>query len=124
MSAVVVLLTPEDVVRLHPSPHGPADGPDETRFTMQARPNVLLELGMALAAAPERTVIVRVGAHRPVADLDGRNFVQFDDGVGWRRELAARLRTVGCPVDDSGQDWLAAGRLDRLDADAHRPEAP
>ncbi|WP_143081820.1 CATRA conflict system CASPASE/TPR repeat-associated protein [Streptomyces qinglanensis] len=109
--AVVVLLTPEDTVQLHPRLCAPGDPPEETLIGMQARPNVLLELGMALAHAPARTVIVRVGAHRPIADLAGRNFIQLEDTAACRRKLAQRLRAAGAPVDDRGQDWLTEGTL-------------
>ncbi|MFG3490593.1 CATRA conflict system CASPASE/TPR repeat-associated protein [Streptomyces sp. NPDC047972] len=109
--AVVVLLTPEDTVQLHPQLCAPGDPPEETSVGMQARPNVLLELGMALAHAPARTVIVRIGTHRPIADLAGRNFIQLEDTVACRRKLAQRLRAAGAPVDDRGQDWLTEGTL-------------
>ncbi|MGI5450960.1 TIR domain-containing protein [Streptomyces sp. CA-243310] len=103
--AALVLMTPDDVVSLHPglrTEHevGAAGG-------LQARPNVLLELGMTLASYPDRTVIVKAGAQREVTDLGGRNFVQLDGGPACRRKIADRLRSAGCRVDDTGQDWLA-----------------
>ncbi|WP_059006487.1 CATRA conflict system CASPASE/TPR repeat-associated protein [Streptomyces specialis] len=119
--AVVVLLPPDDVVRLHPSLCVPSDGREEREPGMQARPNVLLELGMALGVAPERTLIVKVGAHRAVADLGGRNFIQLSDTAACRRKIAQRLRVAGCPVDDRGQDWLTAGRFTGLTADTRHP---
>ncbi|MFB6394806.1 CATRA conflict system CASPASE/TPR repeat-associated protein [Polymorphospora lycopeni] len=119
--AAVVVLTPDDVVGLHPSLRLDTDEPHEWATGMQARPNVLLELGMALAAYPDRTVIVKAGSHRPVADLDGRNFLQLRDSADFRRKLAHRLRLAGCAVDDHGQDWLAAGDLAELDAYRRAP---
>jgi hypothetical protein len=118
----LVLLTPDDVVRLHPELHAPNEDPWETRFTMQARPNVLLELGMALAAYGDRTVMVIAGDHRPVADYGGRNFIRLDDSPACRQKIARRLRLAGCPVDDGGQDWLAAGRFADLTAYRRRPD--
>ncbi|MFF4319631.1 CATRA conflict system CASPASE/TPR repeat-associated protein [Streptomyces sp. NPDC001568] len=123
-AAVVVLLTPEDVVQLHPGLCDPGDPPEETSIGMQARPNVLLELGMALAHAPERTVIVRVGAHRPIADLAGRNFIQLADTAACRRKIAQRLRVAGALVDDRGQDWLTEGVLSAPEPSPVRIPAP
>ncbi|WP_431882405.1 CATRA conflict system CASPASE/TPR repeat-associated protein [Micromonospora gifhornensis] len=120
--AAVVLLTPDDVVGLHPSLRLETDERHEWTAGMQARPNVMLELGMALAAYPDRTIIVKVGSLRPVADLDGRNFLQLRDTADFRRKLAHRLRLAGCDVDDRGQDWLSAGDFADLDAYRRRPE--
>ncbi|MFB6655668.1 CATRA conflict system CASPASE/TPR repeat-associated protein [Streptomyces microflavus] len=112
--ATLVLMTPDDVVNLHPGLGG--DGGEGTGTGLQARPNVLLELGMALAAYPDRTVIVKAGDQREVTDLGGRNFIRLDAGPACRRKIADRLRSAGCRVDDTGQDWLAPGLFAALDA--------
>ncbi|MFE1318044.1 CATRA conflict system CASPASE/TPR repeat-associated protein [Kitasatospora phosalacinea] len=112
--AVVVVLTPEDVVRLHPE-LAPGRDP-ELRPALQPRPNVLLELGMALAVHPDRTVILLAGEQRPVTDLGGRNYVRLTGGPECRSKIAGRLRLAGCPVDTSGQDWLRAGDFAALAA--------
>ncbi|MFD7570207.1 CATRA conflict system CASPASE/TPR repeat-associated protein [Streptomyces sp. NPDC059810] len=112
--ATLVLMTPDDVVNLHPGLGG--DGGDGTGTGLQARPNVLLELGMALAAYPDRTVIVKAGDQREVTDLGGRNFIRLDADPACRRKIADRLRSAGCRVDDTGQDWLAPGLFATLDA--------
>ncbi|MFB8406304.1 CATRA conflict system CASPASE/TPR repeat-associated protein [Streptomyces sp. NPDC055912] len=112
--ATLVLMTPDDVVNLHPGLGG--DGGDGTGTGLQARPNVLLELGMALAAYPDRTVIVKAGDQREVTDLGGRNFIRLDADPACRRKIADRLRSAGCRVDDTGQDWLAPGLFAALDA--------
>ncbi|MDG4765908.1 nucleotide-binding protein [Solwaraspora sp. WMMD406] len=119
--AAVVLLTPDDEVSLHPSLRTPADSDAEFHRGMQARPNVLLELGMALATYPTRTVVIQVGELRPVADLGGLNFIRLDDGPECRRKIAVRLKEAGCPVDDRGSDWLAPGRFADLAAYRRRP---
>lgn len=110
--ATLVLMTPDDVVNLHPS----LAGSDGGGAGLQARPNVLLELGMALAAYPDRTIIVKAGDQREVTDLGGRNFVRLDADPACRRKIADRLRSAGCRVDDSGQDWLAPNLFATLDA--------
>ena len=116
VQAVAVLMTPEDVVRLHPELHGPREVAAETGNSMQARPNVLLELGMALITHPDRTLVLMVGDHRPVTDLGGLNFIRIDGTADCRRKIATRLRLAGCLVDDRGQDWLHAGDLAGLGA--------
>jgi predicted nucleotide-binding protein len=114
--AVVVLMTPEDVVYLHPELHESGEQEAETSAALQARPNVLLELGMALAAKPAGTLVLLIGEHRPVSDLGGLNFIRIADTPHCRRKIAARLRQAGCLVDDSGSDWLTAGDFASLAA--------
>ena len=52
---IVVLLTPDDVVMLHPTLTSPQDPKFETEPTGQARPNVLFEAGMAMGRSEGRT---------------------------------------------------------------------
>lgn len=118
--AAVVLLTPDDEVSLHADLRLSGDSAAEAEPGMQARPNVLLELGMALAVYPNRTLVVQVGQTRPVADLGGLNFIRLDDGPDCRRKIASRLRQAGCAVDDRGSDWLAPGRFAGLGAYTRR----
>lgn len=114
--AVVVLMTPEDVVHLHPDLREPRETAAETRNALQARPNVLLELGMALVTHPDRTLVLMFGEHRPVTDLSGLNFIRVNETPDCRRKIASRLELAGCPVDASGQDWLHAGDFTELAA--------
>lgn len=109
VQAIVVLLTPDDLVHLHPD-----FGPE--REVSQARPNVLIELGMALALRPDRTVVLTFGGQRPISDVDGRNFVTVSGDPLFRTRLAHRLKLAGCPVDQSGGDWLTAGDFTGLAA--------
>jgi predicted nucleotide-binding protein len=120
-TAVVVLLTPEDIVRLHTELRDPNDNGDQEHEMMQARPNVLLELGMALAAKPEATLILVVGEHRPATDLGGMSYVRLTDGPECRSRIADRLRVVGCPVNPVGTDWLTVGDFVGLAAQRRKP---
>ncbi|HEV2638890.1 MAG TPA: nucleotide-binding protein [Actinocrinis sp.] len=114
--AALVLLTPDDVAMLHPDLLQVRDQEYEGRLTGQARPNVLLELGMVLMAYPERTVIVEVGALRPIADLAGRNVIRFDGSVASVKKIAERLDLAGCRVNQTGSDWLDPGPFHALKA--------
>uniref|UniRef100_UPI001FE17840 CATRA conflict system CASPASE/TPR repeat-associated protein n=1 Tax=Streptomyces lushanensis TaxID=1434255 RepID=UPI001FE17840 len=67
--AALVILSPDDVVHLHPELHTDNEHDYETAPTLQPRPNVLLELGMVLTAYPERTVILEIGRLRPISRI-------------------------------------------------------
>ncbi|HXM54189.1 MAG TPA: CATRA conflict system CASPASE/TPR repeat-associated protein, partial [Candidatus Dormibacteraeota bacterium] len=121
VQAVVALLTPDDVVSLHSGLRAENEDSFELVPMGQARPNVLIELGMALAACPERTVVLEVGTMRPIADLGGRNVIRFDGSAASLGKIVERLKLAGCRVDDSGSDWRDPGRFAGLDAYTRRP---
>lgn len=98
--AVVVLFTPDEHVLLR---EGLRSGKKQWR--MQARPNVMFEAGAALARHPDRTVLVVWGDQELPSDLAGRHYVRLGS-VKSLRDLASRLRNAGCPVNESGDDWL------------------
>ncbi|WP_433382849.1 TIR domain-containing protein [Actinoplanes sp. CA-142083] len=120
--AVVALLTPDDVVRLHPELRDGSDTEDERSAGCQARPNVFLELGMALGLLPDHTIILEVGGMRRTADLAGLNYVTVDPTLTWRNKVAERLRTAGCPVDQAGGDWQNPHWFADLGAYRRRPK--
>lgn len=103
--AALVLLTPDDVVQLHPDLRGPNEPPYESEPTGQPRPNVLIELGMVLMAYPERTLMVEVGALRTISDLGGMNVIRFDGSATSLGKIVERLKLAGCKVNDTGSDW-------------------
>jgi predicted nucleotide-binding protein len=112
--ATLVLLSPDDIVELHPDLRQENDHPDERARSGQARPNVLFELGLAFMAYPERTVIVEVGPMRPIADLAGLNTIRFDGSAIAVKKTLDRLKIAGCPVNRSGTSWLDPGRFANL----------
>jgi predicted nucleotide-binding protein len=114
--ANLVLLSPDDIVELHPDLHQPGDQAHERAAAGQARPNVLFELGLAYAAAPRRTVIVEIGQLRPIADLAGLNVIHFDGTAEAIKKIIDRLTVAGCPADTSGEHWLDTGRFAGLEA--------
>jgi predicted nucleotide-binding protein len=114
--AALVLLSPDDIVKLHPDLYGANDHRHERAEGGQARPNVLFELGLAYMAYPERTVIVEVGLMRPIADLAGLNVVRFDGSAMAVRKVLERLTLAGCPVDMSRTGWLDEDRFKTLGA--------
>lgn len=108
--AFIVLLTPDDVVYLKHE-HADDDEDFERKPSGQARPNVLFEAGMALALAPNRTVLVEFGKVRPFTDIGGRFVVKLDGTTQKRHTLAQRLKSIGCDVKLDGNDWQSAGNL-------------
>ncbi len=104
--SVVVLLTPDDAACLQPEFVNADDPIYERQPTGQPRPNVLFEAGMAFAALPKSTILVRLGEIRPFSDIAGIQVVQLTGGrLDQRIELIRRLKLAGCAVDDSGLDW-------------------
>ncbi|EXG81175.1 CATRA conflict system CASPASE/TPR repeat-associated protein [Cryptosporangium arvum] len=114
--AAIVLLTPDDGAYLHPDLQGAHEPHHERVATGQARPNVLLEAGMALALQRERTIVVEIGALRPVSDMGGLNVIKFDGTVRSLQKIAGRLAGAGCAVNTGGTDWLDVSRLANLAA--------
>lgn len=113
--AVVVLATPDDVAALRPVYCGDAEPSHETDLTPQARPNVLFEAGLAFGSHPNRTILVELGALRPVSDLSGRHAIRLTGTSGPLREIARRLETAGCTVDLDSDAWLQPERYPGLD---------
>ena len=110
--AVVVILTPDDEVRLREGLREPGDQPYESELTGQARPNVLFEAGLALGQYPDQTILVEIGQVRKFSDIDGRHIIRMDGSTTKRADLANRLKTAGCPVRLEGTDWLHAGNFE------------
>lgn len=109
--AVVVLLTPDDEVRLHPDLCSPDERPEEQEFRAQARPNVLFEAGMAFGRNGQRTILVEVGHVKGFSDVAGRHLIRLTNAVERRKAVAQRLETAGCTVSMVGDDWLKVGNF-------------
>ena len=111
--AVVVLLSPDDIGRLHPNFVVERDHQDEKLPTGQARQNVVLEAGMALARDASRVVLVEIGVTRTISDIAGVNIVRLTDDVSRRHAFAARLRAAHLAVNtDRHLRWQSAGQFD------------
>ena len=108
--AVLVLLSPDDLAYLRPELQNTSDPLSEKEPTGQARPNVLFELGLALARSIDRTVVVQVGDIRPISDIAGRHILRLTNNAGDRTGLTDRLKIAGCPIDLTGKrDYFTAG---------------
>lgn len=107
--AVVVLLTPDDRVKLADEFQKASDLAYEKELVGQARPNVLFEAGMAFGRDPNSTVLVQVGDVKPFSDVGGRHVTRLTNDPESRSELVTKLRNAGCAVDDGGTDWYSIG---------------
>src|ERR1700674_5274373 len=84
------------------------DENDDSETSGQARPNVVLELGMAIALYPQRTLLVSMGRLRSISDLGGIYQTRLDNSAAKRQFLHDRLRDCGCDVHMQGR-WKEAG---------------
>jgi predicted nucleotide-binding protein/sugar lactone lactonase YvrE len=109
VQAVIVLLSPDDEVRLSPELWKEKEDENEKEIRLQARPNVLFEAGMAFGTHHDRTLLVEVGQVKAFSDVAGRHVVRLSNLPDKRNELAERLRIAGCDVSKSGNDWLQVG---------------
>jgi predicted nucleotide-binding protein len=110
--AVVVIMSPDEDVRLREPLHSE---PGDAEWAMQPRPNVYLELGMALAKNKDKTIILQVGEVRSISDIDGRLIVRMNGTPTERNKFAQRLRTAGLDPDTTGGDWLKIGTFKKTD---------
>jgi predicted nucleotide-binding protein len=113
--AVVAFFTPDEHVIARDAPGG------EKKWRLQARPNVLIEAGMALVTHPDRTVLVLLGDQELPSDLAGRHYIRLSrTSPAPLHDLATRLTRAGCDTDLTGGDWLRADRFPDRD---HVPRA-
>ncbi len=108
-TAILVLLTPDEEVRLRPDLVREG-GSDDAGF--QARPNVILEAGMALVKNRDQTVIVEWGNVRQMTDLSGLHTLRWnEDSPQTRYELLELLEAAGCQRNQPmGKRWMTVGK--------------
>lgn len=96
--AVVVLFTPDDQARLNKHFVKSNDRSSEKELTGQARQNVILEAGMALALDESRTILVRKGTTRPISDIEGVHWIDLKDNWEDRKILLNALEAAKVAV--------------------------
>jgi predicted nucleotide-binding protein len=77
-SAVIVLLTPDEHAVLRTELRKPTDGGDRNKTgpVGQPRPNVLYELGYAMRASRNKTIVVLFGGCRVPSDMYGLHTIE------------------------------------------------
>ena len=112
VQAVLVILSGDDFVQLRRELWKQDESEDEKKQTLQARPNVLFEAGMAFGYCSKKTVLVRVGPVKQFSDVAGRHILPLTDATEDRQKLVDRLRTAGCHIELHGKtDWHSVGRF-------------
>lgn len=91
--AILVLLTPDETASLRESLIG---SNESSELGYQPRPNVLIEIGMAVALNPTRTLLLKLGPIRSISDIAGLNFLAFSGDAASRHALVERLKIAGC----------------------------
>lgn len=108
--AIVVLLTPDEIVTLKKELQ---DNDEERKKRYQARANVIFEAGAALARYPQQTIFVQMGTQSLWSDIDGIHIIRINNDTKNRRALINRLEIAGCTMDITGSNlWLSQGNLD------------
>lgn len=122
--AVVVILSPDDEVRLSPDLLRDDDDAQEREERLQSRPNVLFEAGMAFGFQRDRTILVEVGSPKPFSDVAGRHTVRLTNADERREDLMERLRTAGCRVQTASDAWRSVGNFEPTRGGRPRPNPP
>ena len=105
--AVIAFFTPDERVQART-----ASPPSAETWRLQARPNVLIEAGMALVTHPRRTVLVVLGDQELPSDLAGRHYIRLSPlSTEALHALASRLSDAGCDIDQTGEHWLNSARF-------------
>jgi predicted nucleotide-binding protein len=107
--AIVVILSPDDEARLKNEFLTQSDPADEKDLIGQPRPNVLFEAGFAFGRNASRTILVQFGRLRGFSDIGGRHILRMNNSPEARQDLARRLQTAGCKLNQTGKDWLKIG---------------
>jgi predicted nucleotide-binding protein len=105
----IVLMTPDDLACLREDLWNEKDALEDKNFKGQPRQNVLFEAGMAFALYPESTIFVCIGDVRILSDIHGKSIIHLSNELETRKALAQRLKSTGCSVQTSGNDWINAG---------------
>jgi predicted acylesterase/phospholipase RssA len=103
---VIALFTPDERATLQKKYYA-HDDRERDRRRSQSRPNVFVETGMALARAPERTIMVVAGDVELPSDFGGRIMPRLSNAEGPRRQLVGLLRKAGCNIKE-GDAFLDA----------------
>jgi predicted nucleotide-binding protein len=112
--AIIVLLSGDDIAKLRKEFIQERDELYEKEYTPQARPNVLFEAGMAMAANQERTVLVQVGNIRKFSDIQGLHITHLDDSPQKKQSLITKLKNAKCDIRDLSSDnrWMEVGNFE------------
>jgi predicted nucleotide-binding protein len=86
----IILLTPDDEGKLK----------SDSNLNPRARQNVIMELGYFIGRfSRSRVCAIKSGTIDLPTDYHGIEYIQFDDGGGWKLKLANELKSAGYDID-------------------------
>lgn len=103
--AVIIILTPDENASLKQNLVGIYDEEVE-KIRSQSRPNVLIEMGIAIGLYENRTILVKFGNAYIPSDFSGKNYIKFDGSIDSKKSLVNALKISGCQVDDINSRYL------------------
>ncbi|MGB8226360.1 MAG: TIR domain-containing protein, partial [Sedimentisphaerales bacterium] len=109
--AIVVMLSPDDEVKLKAQFVARHERLIEGKLHGQARPNVIFETGIAIGTHHKKTVIIQAGDVKPFTDIGGMHILHLTGSDQSRHDFANRLEDLGCKIDRDGDHWLRAGNF-------------
>lgn len=109
--AIVVMLSPDDEVKLKSQFVARHERSTEGKLRGQSRPNVIFETGIAIGTHHKKTVIVQAGDVKPFTDIGGIHILRLSGSDSSRHDLANRLESLGCKIDRDDDYWLRAGEF-------------
>jgi hypothetical protein len=115
-SIVIVLFTPEEQSNFHDPRTGAFRAHDDDGERLggwQPRPNVILEAGIAVATAENKTVLVKIGPVRIPSDLAGILFVDLDKAEAKESLLHALKTKLGGDLTISKSASKLPGNFNR-----------
>ncbi len=112
---VIVLFTPDEWAALDPALRLMSDR-DFEKCRWQARQNVPFEAGLAMGLNPAGTILATLGSVELPSDITGLHQFRLSNDVDRRYELRVLLKTLGCPVDESGSHFLDPKKSGDFDA--------
>ena len=98
--AVIVLLTPEENVRLRQKFWRTNEDVLETEFHPQPTQEQIFEAGYAFGKFPQRTILIRTGEIRPMSDIVGRFILSKEEVTPPAIQLRDNLLQAGCIIKD------------------------
>lgn len=108
---LLILFTPDDLVKLKEEFWNPNEREYEKTLQGQARPNVIYEAGLAMGMKSKNTVLVEFGNLRHFSDIEGFNVIRLNNSESTRDALINRLNIAGMHIKLStrSRKWKTVG---------------
>jgi hypothetical protein len=115
--AIIIFFSAEEQVRLRRELWKPDEQNTETEFSPRPGIDQIFEAGYALGGFSERTILLQVGQVQLFSDIDGRDVLPFSGKIADCQKLIARLRSIGCILQENGNKWMGARHFQQAFSD-------